>query len=83
MSFVVPPTLVETVGAEPSLVRFRWLAGLRDTVAELADVWGSVVAEPFRPGGPNRGGAEGAAAADQVDVQGDRYPAHMQKWINR
>ncbi len=23
------------------------------------------------------------AAADQVDVQGDRYPAHMQKWINR
>jgi aryl-alcohol dehydrogenase-like predicted oxidoreductase len=23
------------------------------------------------------------AAADRVDVQGDRYPAHMQKWINR
>ena len=23
------------------------------------------------------------AAADQVDVRGDRYPAHMQKWINR
>jgi aryl-alcohol dehydrogenase-like predicted oxidoreductase len=23
------------------------------------------------------------AAADQVDVQGDRYPAHMQRWINR
>ena len=23
------------------------------------------------------------AAADRVDVQGDRYPAHMQRWINR
>jgi aryl-alcohol dehydrogenase-like predicted oxidoreductase len=23
------------------------------------------------------------AASDQVDVQGDRYPAHMQRWINR
>ena len=23
------------------------------------------------------------AAADQVDIQGDRYPAHMQRWINR
>jgi aryl-alcohol dehydrogenase-like predicted oxidoreductase len=22
-------------------------------------------------------------AADQVDVQGERYPAHMQRWINR
>ena len=22
-------------------------------------------------------------AADKVDVQGDRYPAHMQRWINR
>jgi aryl-alcohol dehydrogenase-like predicted oxidoreductase len=22
-------------------------------------------------------------AADQVDIRGDRYPAHMQKWINR
>ena len=22
-------------------------------------------------------------AADRVDVQGDRYPAHMQRWINR
>jgi hypothetical protein len=22
-------------------------------------------------------------AADQVDVQGDRYPAHMQRMINR
>jgi aryl-alcohol dehydrogenase-like predicted oxidoreductase len=24
-----------------------------------------------------------AAAADRVDVQGERYPAHMQRWINR
>ena len=23
------------------------------------------------------------AAADRVDVQGERYPAHMQRWINR
>jgi aryl-alcohol dehydrogenase-like predicted oxidoreductase len=23
------------------------------------------------------------AAADQVDITGDRYPAHMQRWINR
>jgi aryl-alcohol dehydrogenase-like predicted oxidoreductase len=23
------------------------------------------------------------AVADQVDVQGERYPAHMQRWINR
>jgi diketogulonate reductase-like aldo/keto reductase len=23
------------------------------------------------------------AAADKVDVQGERYPAHMQQWINR
>jgi aryl-alcohol dehydrogenase-like predicted oxidoreductase len=23
------------------------------------------------------------AAADKVDVQGERYPAHMQRWINR
>jgi aryl-alcohol dehydrogenase-like predicted oxidoreductase len=23
------------------------------------------------------------AAADKVDIQGDRYPAHMQRWINR
>ena len=23
------------------------------------------------------------AAADRVDVEGDRYPAHMQRWINR
>ena len=22
-------------------------------------------------------------AADRVDVQGDRYPPHMQRWINR
>ena len=26
---------------------------------------------------------EVTAAADQVDVEGDRYPAHMQRWINR
>jgi aryl-alcohol dehydrogenase-like predicted oxidoreductase len=24
-----------------------------------------------------------SAAADRVDVQGERYPAHMQRWINR
>jgi aryl-alcohol dehydrogenase-like predicted oxidoreductase len=23
------------------------------------------------------------AAADRVEVQGERYPAHMQRWINR
>jgi hypothetical protein len=23
------------------------------------------------------------AAADRVDVQGERYPAHKQRWINR
>jgi aryl-alcohol dehydrogenase-like predicted oxidoreductase len=23
------------------------------------------------------------AASDQVDVQGDRYPEHMQRWIDR
>jgi len=23
------------------------------------------------------------AAADRVDVQGERYPANMQRWINR
>jgi hypothetical protein len=23
------------------------------------------------------------AAADKVDVQGERYPEHMQRWINR
>jgi hypothetical protein len=23
------------------------------------------------------------AAADRVDLQGERYPAHMQRWINR
>jgi diketogulonate reductase-like aldo/keto reductase len=23
------------------------------------------------------------AAADRVDVQGERYPARMQRWINR
>ena len=27
--------------------------------------------------------AEITAAADQVDLTGDRYPAHMQRWINR
>jgi aryl-alcohol dehydrogenase-like predicted oxidoreductase len=27
--------------------------------------------------------AEITAAADHVDVQGDRYPEHMQRWINR
>ena len=27
--------------------------------------------------------AEITAAADQVDVEGDRYPEHMQRWINR
>jgi aryl-alcohol dehydrogenase-like predicted oxidoreductase len=27
--------------------------------------------------------AEITAAADKVDVQGERYPAHMQRWINR
>jgi aryl-alcohol dehydrogenase-like predicted oxidoreductase len=24
-----------------------------------------------------------AEAADRVDIQGERYPAHMQRWINR
>ena len=24
-----------------------------------------------------------SAAADRVDVQGERYPEHMQRWINR
>lgn len=24
-----------------------------------------------------------SAASDEVDVLGDRYPEHMQKWINR
>jgi aryl-alcohol dehydrogenase-like predicted oxidoreductase len=23
------------------------------------------------------------AAANRVDIAGDRYPAHMQRWINR
>ena len=27
--------------------------------------------------------AEITAAADQVDLTGDRYPAYMQRWINR
>jgi aryl-alcohol dehydrogenase-like predicted oxidoreductase len=27
--------------------------------------------------------AEITAAADRVDVQGERYPEHMQRWINR
>jgi aryl-alcohol dehydrogenase-like predicted oxidoreductase len=27
--------------------------------------------------------AEITAASDQVDVRGDRYPEHMQRWINR
>ncbi len=27
--------------------------------------------------------AEITAAADQVDLTGDRYPAHMQQWVNR
>jgi aryl-alcohol dehydrogenase-like predicted oxidoreductase len=27
--------------------------------------------------------AEITAAADQIDLTGDRYPEHMQRWINR
>jgi aryl-alcohol dehydrogenase-like predicted oxidoreductase len=27
--------------------------------------------------------AEITAAADKIDVQGERYPTHMQRWINR
>jgi aryl-alcohol dehydrogenase-like predicted oxidoreductase len=32
---------------------------------------------------PHEDLAEITAAADKVDVQGERYPAHMQRWINR
>src|SRR5205085_158931 len=49
--FVVPSILAETVEAEGPPGRRAWLAGLAETVSELAQRWSLEVGAPFEPGG--------------------------------
>jgi aryl-alcohol dehydrogenase-like predicted oxidoreductase len=62
------------------LAQHQWIVPIPGTTKphRLAENTAAVDVE-FTPGDLE----EITAAADRVDVQGDRYPAHMQRWINR
>lgn len=73
-SFPVPRHLAETAAREPGLR--DWIAGLPQTVADLAELWSLRVGEPFEPGGQCGwvAPATDRSGADLVLKVGYRFP---------